>query len=363
MPLILIVDDQPDNLTVIGELLQPEHAVRLAGSGAQALRLARLAPRPELILLDVVMPGMDGFEVLRRLRAHPDTAAIPVVLLTALGGPVDEERALAAGAADYISKPVRPAILKARVRCQLELKQARDLLHDRNQWLQAEVARRVGENQMVQDVTIHALARLAEIRDPETANHLRRTQAYVRTLALQLLRDGPYAVRVDEDFVELLVKAAPLHDIGKVGIPDSVLLKPGRLDATEWAVMKTHAALGAEAIAQAERDVAHPLAFLECAKQVARSHHERWDGAGYPDGLAGEAIPLPARVMALADVYDALVSRRPYKGGQAHEQARERILAERGRHFDPVVVDAFAACHAEFAAIAQRLGAGLPTPG
>ena len=354
MPLVLIVDDNPENLTVIGELLQPLHAVRAANSGARALRLARMEPRPDLILLDVMMPEMDGYEVLRRLRAQAETADIPVIFLTALDSADDEERGLQLGAMDYITKPIRPPILLARVRTQLELKRARDLLRDRSQWLQDEVARRMGENQLMEDAMVHALARLAETRDPEIGKHLRRTQAYVRSLALRLQQGGPYAAQVDDRMLALLVKSAPLHDIGKVGVPDSVLLKPGQLDAAEWAILQTHARLGAEAIEQAEHDLAHPVELLHFAKQIARSHHERWDGSGYPDGLAGEAIPLAARVMALADAYDALISRRAYKTPHSHEQACALILAERGRHFDPVLVDAFIDCQADLQAISRR---------
>lgn len=354
LPLVLIVDDNPENLTVIGELLQPEHAVRAANSGLRALRLARLAPHPDLILLDVMMPEMDGYEVLQQLRADPETADIPVIFLTALNGSDDEERGLLKGAMDYITKPIRPPILLARVRTQLELKQARDLMRDRNQWLEAEVTRRMAENQRIQDVTIHALARLAETRDNETGNHILRTQEYVRTLARRLQRNPRFADRIDDRLVALLAKSAPLHDIGKVGIPDRILLKPARLDAEEWAIMKTHAQLGADALAHAERDVAYPVEFLQCAKQIARSHHERWDGLGYPDGLAGEAIPLPARLMALADVYDALISQRVYKPPFPHEQAFAMIVADRGRHFDPDVVDAFVDCHLELNAVALR---------
>ena len=354
LPLVLIVDDNPENLTVIGELLQPDHAVRAANSGLRALRLARLEPRPDLILLDVMMPEMDGYELLRQLREHPETADIPVIFLTALNGSDDEERGLVKGARDYITKPIRPTILLARVRAQLDLKLARDLVRNRNRWLEAEVTRRMAENQHIQDVTIHALARLAETRDNETGNHILRTQEYVRTLAQRLQRNPRFADLIDDRMVILLAKSAPLHDIGKVGIPDRVLLKPGKLDAEEWAIMKTHAQLGADALAHAERDVAQPVAFQKCAEQIARSHHERWDGSGYPDGLAGEAIPLPARLMALADVYDALISQRVYKPPFPHEQAYAMIVAERGRHFDPDIVDAFIDCHAELNAVALR---------
>ena len=353
-PLILIVDDHPENLTIIGELLQPTYAVRAANSGERALRLAEMLPQPDLVLLDVMMPGMDGYEVLARLRGSAATAAIPVIFLTALNSSEDEERGLMLGAMDYITKPIRPSILMARVRTQIELKQARALMRDRNDWLEAEVARRLAETLRIQDVTIHALARLAETRDPETGNHLLRTQAYVRVLGRRLQAEPRFAAQIDDEFLALLAKSAPLHDIGKVGIPDNVLLKPGKLSPDEWTVMKTHAQIGADAISRAERDVAQPVPFLQIAKQIARSHHERWDGSGYPDGLAGEAIPLPARLMALADVYDALISRRVYKPPFPLELACSMILAERGRHFDPAVVDAFADCVAEFQVIAQR---------
>jgi putative two-component system response regulator len=363
LPLVLIVDDNPENLTVIGELLQPDHAVRAANSGGRALRLARLEPQPDLILLDVMMPEMDGYEVLRQLREDPETADIPVIFLTALNSSDDEERGLLKGAMDYITKPIRPPILLARVRAQLELKQARDLVRNRNHWLEAEVSRRMAENQHIQDVTIHALARLAETRDNETGNHILRTQEYVRTLAQRLQRNPRFAHRIDDRMVILLAKSAPLHDIGKVGIPDRVLLKPGKLDAEEWAIMKTHAQLGADALVHVERDVAHPVAFLQCAEQIARSHHERWDGSGYPDGLVGEAIPLPARLMALADVYDALISQRVYKPPFPHEQAYAMIVAERGRHFDPDVVDAFIECHDDLHAVALRFADDARTLG
>ena len=363
LPLVLIVDDNPENLTVIGELLQPDHAVRAANSGLRALRLARLEPQPDLILLDVMMPEMDGYEVLRQLREDPETADIPVIFLTALNSSDDEERGLVKGAMDYITKPIRPTILLARVRAQLDLKLARDLVRNRNHWLEAEVTRRMAENQHIQDVTIHALARLAETRDNETGNHILRTQEYVRTLAQRLQRNPRFADLIDDRMVILLAKSAPLHDIGKVGIPDRVLLKPGKLDAEEWAIMKTHAQLGADALAHAERDVAQPVAFLKCAEQIARSHHERWDGSGYPDGLAGEAIPLPARLMALADVYDALISQRVYKPPFPHEQAYAMIVAERGRHFDPDVVDAFIDCHDDLYAVALRFADDARTLG
>jgi putative two-component system response regulator len=350
---ILIVDDNPENLTVLGELLQTEYRVRAATGGIRALALAVSAPQPDLILLDVMMPDLDGYQVLERLRAAPATRDIPVIFLTALESADFEERGLALGAVDYITKPLRPAIVLARVRTQLELKHARDWLKDQNAALEAEIARRMSENQLVQDVSIHALARLAETRDPETGNHLRRTQEYVRTLGQRLSSHARFADFLTARTVELLAKSAPLHDIGKVGIPDHVLLKPGKLLPPEWELMKTHAQLGAEAIERAERDAEHPVEFLRFAKQIARHHHEQWSGAGYPDGLAGDRIPVAARLMALADVFDALISRRVYKEPMPYAQARDIIAAGRGRHFDPDVVDAFLFDFDRFCAIAD----------
>jgi putative two-component system response regulator len=354
VPIILIVDDNPENLSVLGELLQPTYRVRAANTGERALQLAELEPRPGLILLDVMMPEMDGYEVLRRLRAAPATRDIPVIFVTALDTSDDEAHGLALGAVDYITKPIRPAIVLARVRTQLELKRVHDQLNQHNQSLEAEVARRMVENQLIQDVSIHALARLAETRDPETGNHLLRTQEYVRTLATRLRGHPRFAPLLDEHMIAMLAKSAPLHDIGKVGIPDHVLLKPGRLSPPEWEVMKTHARLGAEAIEHAEQDAERPVEFLAVAKQIAQYHHEKWDGSGYPEGLAGEAIPFPARLMALADVFDALISRRVYKDPLTYERAREIITGWRGTHFDPDVADAFITGFDDFVQIAER---------
>jgi putative two-component system response regulator len=354
VPVVLIVDDNPENLTVLGELLQPLYRVRAANTGERALQLAALVPLPSLVLLDVMMPMMDGYEVLRRLRASPQTHDIPVIFVTAMDTSEDEAHGLALGAVDYITKPLRPAIVLARVRAHLELKQARDLLSEHNLSLEAEVARRMVENQLIQDVSIHALARLAETRDSETGNHLLRTQAYVRALAQRLRRHPRFEAALSEHTIDVLAKSAPLHDIGKVGIPDQVLRKPGKLTPQEWEIMKTHARLGAEAIEHAEQDAEQPVEFLTIAKQIAHYHHEKWDGSGYPDGLAGDDIPLPARLMALADVFDALISQRVYKDAMPYDQARDIIQDWRGSHFDPDVADAFITGFDEFVAIAQR---------
>ncbi|MDP1610593.1 MAG: two-component system response regulator [Sulfuritalea sp.] len=351
---ILIVDDEPTNLFLLTGMLRPDYLVRAANSGESALRAAASEPRPDLILLDVMMPGIDGYTVLARLRESPATREIPVVFLTALAGVDDEEHGLHLGAADYITKPIKPAVVLARVRTQLQAKQARDWLRDENAALEAEVARRTAENDLTQIVTIRALAHLAETRDPETGSHILRTQGYVQQLAVGLRQHPRFAGFLTARNIDLVTRSAPLHDIGKVGIPDSILQKPGKLTSEEWAIMKTHAKLGSDAIEQAEADAERPLDFLILAKEIAHWHHERWDGSGYPDGLAGDAIPYSARLMALADVFDALISPRVYKAPMSFEQARDIIAAERGKHFDPDVADAFLAAFNQFVSIAER---------
>ncbi len=364
-PTVLVVDDTPQNLTVLGELLQPHYRVRAANNGERALRAAHSEPRPDIILLDVMMPGMDGYEVLRQLRADQSTAGIPVMFITAMDAAENEEFGLSLGAVDYITKPINPAIVLARVRAQLELKQARDRLANQNVWLEAEVQRRMSENLLIQELNVRALACLAEARDNETGNHIVRTQSYVELLARQLLEQPHYAAALCGDKFNQVVKAAPLHDIGKVGIPDAILLKPGKLTAEEFTIMKTHPVIGADAITKAMGQArgndetgatlaAGAFAFLDVAREISLGHHEKWDGSGYPSGLAGEAIPVSARLMALADVFDALMSRRVYKPAMTLNEATEIILAGRDTHFDPLVVDAFLACREHFAEISQR---------
>ena len=235
-------------------------------------------------------------------------------------------------------------------------------MKDQNATLEAEVARRMTENDLTQQVTIRALAHLAETRDPETGNHLLRTQAYVQQLANALRAHPRFAAVLSERYIALLTRSAPLHDIGKVGIPDHVLLKPGKFTQAEWIIMQTHAALGSQAIIQAEKDIMMPLLFLTTAKQIAQSHHEKWDGSGYPEGLSKDAIPLAARLMAVADVFDALISVRVYKPALSYAKAREIIAEGRGKHFDPDVVDAFLAGFHDFVAIAEHYREGNAAP-
>ncbi len=351
---VLIVDDDPSNLLILSGLLRPYYEVLAATSGERALKIVEGQPRPDLVLLDVMMPGMNGYVVMDHLKANPATRDIPVIFLTALGEAQDEERGLEAGAVDYIAKPIKPVVLMARVRTQLLAKRARDFLQDQNAFLEAEVARRMEENDLTQLVSIRALAHLAETRDPETGNHILRTQGYVRMLATHLRQHPRFEDILNDRYIELLTRSAPLHDIGKVGIPDHILQKPGKLGPDEWTIMQTHARLGVDAIELAERDIDRPVAFLRLAKEIAHWHHEKWDGTGYPDGLAGEAIPLAARIMAIADVFDALISPRVYKRPMPFDEARATIGAGRGSHFDPDVVDAFLAGYDEFVAIARR---------
>ncbi|HYN76300.1 MAG TPA: HD domain-containing phosphohydrolase [Lamprocystis sp. (in: g-proteobacteria)] len=350
---LLIVDDAAENLAVLGDLLHPTYRVLVANSGARALRMAGGTPRPDLILLDVMMPDLGGYAVLQQLRGDPTTRDIPVIFITAMDSLEEEEQGLDAGAVDYIAKPIRPSLVLARVRTHLEAKRARDLLTGQNADLEAEVARRLAENQITQNAAIRALAHLAEIRDRETGNHILRTQAFVRLLA-ERLRDHPrFSATLAPDYLEHLTRSAPLHDIGKIGIPDAILQKPGPLTPEEWAIMKTHARVGGDAIELAQRDLDHPLPLLTLAREIARWHHERWDGSGYPDGLAGEAIPVCARIMSIADVFDALISLRVYKPAMPMDEARGIIAAGRGTQFDPDVTDAFLDGYADFAAAAQ----------
>jgi putative two-component system response regulator len=351
---ILIVDDSPENLTVLSELLQPTYTVLAATSGQKALRIAGNVPRPDLILLDVMMPGMDGYQVFERLRADPATRDIPVIFITAMDSVEAEIRGLELGAVDYVTKPVIPPIVLTRVQTQLELKRARDWLSDQNSYLESEVTRRMSENELIQQVSIRALAHLAEIRDPETGNHILRTQNYVQLLATDLQTHPRFSATLDDVYIRLLTHSAPLHDIGKVGIPDAILLKPGPLTDSEWVIMKTHARLGSDAIELAERDADTPVEFLKLAKEIAHWHHEKWDGSGYPDGLAGDAIPLSARLMALAYVFDALISPRVYKAPMPYDEARVIIQKGRGLHFDPDLVDSFQSNFSAFCIIADR---------
>lgn len=353
---ILVVDDTADNLTLMSGLLSETYQVKLANSGAKALKYISGGGVPDLILLDIMMPGLSGYDVIQELKANPETRAIPVIFLTAMTAIEDEKKGLEMGAADYITKPISPPIVMARVKTQLENKAAADFLRDKTAFLETEVAKRTHEITAIQDVTIMLMASLAETRDTDTGNHIRRTQFYVKVLAEKLKSHPRFGFFLSERTIDMLFKSAPLHDIGKVGIPDRILLKPGKFTPEEFEIMKTHTTLGREAIEHAERQLGMKVDFLQFAKEIAYFHQEKWDGSGYPTGISGDHIPISARLMAVADVYDALISRRVYKEGMPHEKAVGIIEAGKGNHFDPDIVDAFLDLQDEFNAIAQRFG-------
>jgi putative two-component system response regulator len=353
-PTILVVDDTPDNLIMMSSLLKTDYKVKIANGGEKALRIAASDSPPDLILLDIMMPDMDGYEVCQRLKQEPATMNIPVIFLTAKNDMADEKKGLELGAVDYIIKPISPPIVLARVRIHLALRAMDVFLRNQNEFLEMEVAKRTKEIIAIQDVTILAMASLAETRDSDTGNHIRRTQFYVKALA-EKLRDHPrFSSFLTEANISMLFKSAPLHDIGKVGIPDRILLKPGRFQPEEFEIMKTHTTLGRDAIEHAENVLGISVDFLTFAKSIALSHQEKWDGSGYPQGLSGDDIPIAARLMAVADVYDALISRRVYKESMPHEKAVLIMIEGRDSHFDPDMLDAFLSIQEEFETIAKR---------
>jgi putative two-component system response regulator len=358
-PTILVVDDTPDNIDLLRAVLENDYRTKIAVNGERALKIAFGADQPDLILLDIMMPGMSGYDVCRALKADPATVNIPVIFVTAMSEVADEQRGLSLGAVDYITKPISAPIVLARIKTQLAMKRMQDFLRDQNHYLETEVERRVQEIKALQDVTIYAMASLAETRDSETGNHIRRTSHYLKALAEKVRELPRFRDFLTDKMIELLFKTAPLHDIGKVGIPDHILLKPGRFEPHEMAIMKTHTTLGYQAILAAEQELGIEVDFLKLAKEIAYSHHEKWDGTGYPQGLAGEDIPIAARLMALADVYDALISRRIYKTGMDHAHAVDIIVEGRGTHFDAEIVDAFLQIQDQFIAISNRYADGV----
>jgi putative two-component system response regulator len=339
---ILIVDDIHDNIIHIGELLKDIYRVKFATNGKKALKIADTG-KPDLILLDIMMPEMDGYEVCEVLKSNRNTHEIPVIFLTSKNRVEDEKKGFDLGAVDYITKPVSPPLLLARIKTHLRLKEANDFLKNQNEILDEKVRLRTKQLSVLQDATMVAMGSLAETRDNETGNHIRRTQHYIKSLALSLRKNPIFEDELTDDYIELLYKSAPLHDIGKVGVPDRILLKPGKLSFEEYEEMKMHTVYGRDAIISAEKCIEDEDSddFLKLARTIAYSHQERWDGSGYPNELSGDEIPLAARLMAVADVYDALISKRVYKEPVSHEESVEIIKNSSGKHFDPDIVDAF----------------------
>lgn len=351
---ILIIDDEAFYLKVLVEMLEDKYQISLAKNGEQALQLLDNDELPDIILLDVVMPGLNGYEICQRIKEDKRLSDIPVIFLTVKSEVNDEIEGFHKGACDYIIKPFSPPIVTARIATHLKLRQSLSQLQNQNHLLEERIAERTEEVCLTQDIAIYCLASLAETRDNETGMHIRRTQHYVRELAEYLRSKEIFSNQIDDDFIELLFKSAPLHDIGKVGVPDRILLKPGKLDDSEWVEMKKHAQHGFDAISHAEEEYGNSTSFLSIAKEIAFGHHEKWDGSGYPQGLKAFDIPLSARLMAVADCYDALVNRRVYKEPFSHETAVGIITDGRASHFDPQVVDAFLVLNEKFLEIAER---------
>lgn len=317
-PFVLIVDDTPENIDVLAAILRSDYNLKIATSGEKALRIAHDDPRPELILLDVMMPEMDGYEVCRRLKADPITADIPVLFVTAKANPKDEELGFELGAVDYMTKPISPPRVRARVRTHISL-------YNQNRYLNEKVRERTSSLEKNRLKIIHHLGRAVEYKDNETGAHVIRMSHNARLLA--------EAYGCNPEWVDMLYNAAPMHDVGKIGIADSILLKPGALDLEEWNIMKQHPYFGAEILGGCDDD---PM--LNMAEIIALTHHEKWDGTGYPRGLKGEEIPLEGRIVAIADVWDALLSKRPYKEAWPQEKALAYMDENSGKHFDPKLI-------------------------
>lgn len=352
---VMIVDRTPDQLALLTEMLLRTGAEVVAFSScALALMAAERTP-PDLILLDADMPDADCHQVCARLKRHPKLKDIPVIFLSAAGASEHNARTFLSGAVDYIAKPLRFEEVQARVQTHLGLRSLQAKLQYQDMHLQRLAREKMKEISEAQHATIFALAKLAEQRDGDTGSHLERVREYCRLLAEQLRKDSPYALNITAEFIECIQHASPLHDIGKVAIPDSILLKAGRLTIQEFEVMKTHTVIGAENM-QTVFNSYPGNAFIGMGIEIALYHHEKWDGTGYPDGLAGRNIPLSARIMALADYYDALSSDRCYRHGYDHQQVKTMILEGDGTHFDPEVVRAFLAIEEKFRHVMTAIG-------
>lgn len=343
---IMIVDDTEMNIVILVEALEDDYELIIAINGLEAMELLE-EQKPDLILLDIMMPGMDGYDVLKTIKKTPDLENIPVILLSAITDSDSKTKGFSLGAVDYVTKPFEMVEVKARVGTQLKFEEVRLVLENQNLILEEKVKERTELLERTNSAAIYCLAALAETRDPETGEHIKRTQKYIRELALELQAKDEYRSVLTNDYIELLYKSAPLHDIGKVGVRDSILLKPGRLTKEEFEEMKKHTTYGGESLMVGIKELGED-SFLTLAKEIALTHHEKWDGTGYPRGLSKTEIPISGRLMALSDVYDALISKRVYKNAFSHDEAKKIILEGRGSHFDPDIVDAFIVREAKF---------------
>lgn len=359
---VLIVDDTVANLKLLQDMLRNAgYDPRPCPNGALAIRAAKGDP-PDIILLDINMPDMDGFEVCQQLKADESLADIPVIFISALNETTDKLEAFRHGGVDYVTKPFNFEEVRARIDTHISLRRYRRELHAHNTRLTQLVEERTQEVVSAKEevskaqlATIMAMCKIAEARDDDTGKHIERTQLYCQVLAEQIGEREAYAKDADEEFIRNVHQASPLHDIGKVAIPDAILNKPARLTPEEFDVMKSHAAIGARNL-EAVFERYPNNGFIRIGIEIARHHHEKWNGGGYPDGLSGEAIPLSARIMAVGDVYDALRSKRCYKDAFPHEKARGILVEERGKHFDPALIDVFLSVEERFAAINDEMG-------
>lgn len=346
MDKVFIVDDIKENIDILVSTLGDQYDLKVATNGETAINLITDDP-PDLILLDVMMPEIDGYEVCRRIKENDKTRLIPVIFLTALSDRESELKGISLGAVDFIVKPYSPEVVRLRVQNQMSLKKYRDNL-------EAIVDERTEELLLLQSAIIQNMGTLAEFRDPETGEHIKRTQYYVKLLAQYLLDKGDYTDYLSDKVIGFLFISAPLHDIGKIGVKDSILLKPGKLTDDEFEEMKKHTYYGKKVLSKLRKNVKDDT-FLIYAEEMAYSHHEKWDGSGYPNGLVGDAIPLSGRLMALADVFDALISKRVYKEAFSYEKTKEIIVSKSGKHFDPEIVQAFLMLEEKFIDIAEKL--------
>lgn len=345
-PRILVIDDEPFFLGLLSELLAPDYSVSIAKNGHQAISRTLGESPPDLVLLDIVMPEMDGYQVCRSIKYNPLSHEIPIIFLTASHDAEDEVKGLQLGAVDYITKPINPPVLLTRVKNHLALSQQRLALEQL-------VKERTQELERTKDAIVYSMGAMAEARDNETGNHLLRTREYVGLLARKLSQISRYSNQLSERLINVMERAAPLHDIGKIAVPEYILNKKTELIDEERRIMDRHPEYGKATIEEAESRIGS-TPFIKIAKEIAYSHHEKWDGSGYPQGLQGEQIPLSARLMAVADVYDALVSSRSYKEALSHETSTSMIIEGRGSHFDPEVIDAFIGVEDSFREITQR---------
>lgn len=360
MAKILVVDDNELNRDMLSRrLLKQGLSVEVAEDGERAL--AQLARADfDLVLLDIQMPVLDGFGVLEKMKSDGMLRRVPVIVISAQSELENVVRCIEMGAEDYLPKPFNAVLLRARINSSLEKKRLHDLeethrqtIEDQNRFLEVRVSEQVKEIASAQLAAIFAMSKLAESKDPETGAHLERMREYCKILATEFKRTGNSNGAVDDTFIDNIYAASPLHDIGKVGVPDDILLKPGKLDELEWVTMKTHTTIGAQTLRAV--DLQHPgNSFVRMGIDIAEGHHEKWDGSGYPRGLVGDAIPLAARILALGDVYDALTSKRCYKEPFSHEKSRGIIVEGSGGHFDPAVVEAFLSTEDQFVMVRKQ---------